>query len=235
MFLAHFEHGFGLPASNFFWGFLDFFSLQPHHLPANAIVSPSSFTSFTEGYFGLWPTTEAWSKYFHLRKQTISGSDPKVMTACSSVSITPRTGSIFPWITGLDTCKKWQKSFLYVKSAKGHDALNLLEFRIEPPTTELNFRYYPAGTFSEIQIMHEALEDLLEKNLCTDDLLWVFVCRQVSPLQRRVHKICHMSGLLDPTRISKHDLTRASIKRRVNAIAYTEMSDKWRWGVEPFH
>jgi hypothetical protein len=235
VFLAHFERGFGLPASDFFRRFLDFFGLQPHHLPANSFVSLSAFTSFMEGYLGLWPTVETWAKYFHLRKHTIPGSDPKVMTACGSSSITPRTGSIFPRITGLDTCKKWQRSFFYVKSVEGHDALNLPEFRIEPPTAELNFRYDPADALAEFQIIHQTLEDFLEKGLLADDLLRTFVCRRVSPLQQRKHKICHMGGLLDPTRISKHDLTRVSVKRRVNAIAYTEMLDKWRWGVEPFH
>ena len=142
------------------------------------------------------------------------------MTACGSASITPRTGSIFPRITGLDTCKKWQKSFLYVKSAEGHDALNLPEFKIEPPTAELNFGYNPAETIAELQTIHETLEDFLEKGLDSDDLLRTFICRRVNPLQRREHKICHMGGLLDPTRISKHDLNRISMKRRVNAIAY---------------
>ncbi|KAK1662142.1 hypothetical protein QYE76_050301 [Lolium multiflorum] len=33
VFTAHFERGFGLPASNFFHQFLDFYELQPHHLP----------------------------------------------------------------------------------------------------------------------------------------------------------------------------------------------------------
>ena len=47
VFLMHFERGFGLPVSDFFRGFLDFFGLQPHHLPANAIVSLSAFSSFT--------------------------------------------------------------------------------------------------------------------------------------------------------------------------------------------
>ena len=235
VFLAHFERGFGLPASDFFRRFLDFFGLQPHHLPANSFVSLSAFTSFMEGYLGLWPTVETWAKYFHLRKHTIPGSDPKVMTACGASSITPRTGSIFPRITGLDTCNKWQRSFFYVKSVEGHDALNLPEFRIEPPTAELNFRYDPADALAELQVVHQTLEDFLEKGLLSDDLLRAFVSRRVSPLQQRQHKICHMSGLLDPTRISKHDLTRASVKRRVNAIAYTEMSEKWRWGVESFH
>ena len=58
-----------------------------------------------------------------------------------------------------------------VKSAEGHDALNLPVFRIEPPIVELNFRYDPADTFSELQIMHKSLEELLEKNLCSDELL----------------------------------------------------------------
>ena len=59
VFLAHFERGFGLPVSDFFRKFLDFFGLQPHHLPANAIVSLSAFSSFTEGYLSLCPTIEA--------------------------------------------------------------------------------------------------------------------------------------------------------------------------------
>ena len=122
-----------------------------------------------------------------------------------------------------------------MKSAEGHDALNLPEFKIEPPTAELNFKYDPADALAELQIVHQTLEDFLEKGLLSDDLLRAFVSRRVSPLQQRQHKICHMSGLLDPTRISKHDLTRASVRRRVNAIAFTEMSDKWKWGVEPFH
>ena len=98
VFLTHFERGFGLPASGFFRSFLDFFGLQPHHLPANAIVSLSAFTAFFEGYLGLWPTVEMWSKFFHLRKQTIPGPDPKPMVSCGSVSISPRTYSVLPRI-----------------------------------------------------------------------------------------------------------------------------------------
>ncbi|KAK1693965.1 hypothetical protein QYE76_010662 [Lolium multiflorum] len=36
VFGAHLDRGLGLPASAFFRRFLDFFGLQPHHLPANA-------------------------------------------------------------------------------------------------------------------------------------------------------------------------------------------------------
>ena len=235
VFIAHFERGFGLPASDFFRAFLDFFGLQLHHLPANAFVSLSAFTSFCEGYLGLWPSVDIWAKYFHLRKHTIPGTKPKQLTACGSVSITPRQGSIFPRVTGLDTVKKWQRTFLYVKSAEGHDALNLPEFMMEPPTAELNFGYNPAETIAELQTVHTTLEDFLKNGMISDDLLRTFISRRVSPLQRRDHKICHMRGALDPTRISKHELDKASVFRRVNAIAANEMSDKWRWGVKPFY
>ena len=71
--------------------------------------------------------------------------------------------------------------------------------------------------------------------MVSDDLVRTFISRRVSPLQRRDHKICHTRGALDPTRISKHELDKASVFRRVNAIAANEMSDKWRWGVKPFY
>ncbi|KAK1629917.1 hypothetical protein QYE76_004232 [Lolium multiflorum] len=55
VFGAHFDRGLGLPASRFFRRFLDFFGLQPHHLPANACVLLSCYVAFMEGYAGLWP------------------------------------------------------------------------------------------------------------------------------------------------------------------------------------
>ncbi|KAK1661659.1 hypothetical protein QYE76_049818 [Lolium multiflorum] len=50
VFGAHFDRGLGLPASRFFRQFLDFFGLQPHHLPANACVLLSCYVAFMEGY-----------------------------------------------------------------------------------------------------------------------------------------------------------------------------------------
>ncbi|KAK1692494.1 hypothetical protein QYE76_009191 [Lolium multiflorum] len=53
VFLAHFERGFGLPASDFFRSFLDFYELQPHHLPGNAVFYLSCYATFMEAYMGL--------------------------------------------------------------------------------------------------------------------------------------------------------------------------------------
>jgi hypothetical protein len=60
--------GFARPASNFFWDFLDYYGLQPHYLPANAVMTLSAFTAFCKGYASIETFVHAWSKYFQLRK-----------------------------------------------------------------------------------------------------------------------------------------------------------------------
>jgi hypothetical protein len=53
VFLAHFEHVLGLPVSTFLRDFLDFFGLQPHHLPTNVFLSLSYNVSFCEAFLGI--------------------------------------------------------------------------------------------------------------------------------------------------------------------------------------
>jgi hypothetical protein len=55
VFISHFERGFALPVSDFFRDFLENYSLQPHHLPANAVMILSAFAAFCEGYAGIEP------------------------------------------------------------------------------------------------------------------------------------------------------------------------------------
>ena len=241
VFVAHFERGFALPTSRFFRAFLDKFELQPHHLPANSITSLSAFVAFSEGYLGLWPLVGLWARYFVLRKQSIpnKGVKTKEMTACGAATITARKLSDFPKVSGLESCRKWQRSFFYVKNpdpsdnAKGYDFLNLPEFRLDPPNSQANWGWDPSGCDAESQAIHEHLLSIKDE-LTADDLLRTFVARRISPLQNRVHKICHMSGPRDPTRISPFELDKPAVRRRVRAIAQTSMGDDWEWGLEPY-
>ena len=59
------------------------------------------------------------------------------------------------------------------------------------------------------------------------DLLCTFI-------SRRAHKICYMSGRLDPTRTSKVQLSLEGVARRVNHISHAKLPDNWQWGMEPF-
>ena len=75
---------------------------------------------------------------------------------------------------------------------------------------------------------------MLKQKFSTDDMLSTFVFRRVCPLQRRVHKMCHMSGRLDPTRLSCHQLTKEDVMKRVRAIAHSKITEDWEWNVTAF-
>ena len=74
--------------------------------------------------------------------------------------------------------KKWQRSFFYVKSAEGCDALNLPEFSMEPPVAEKNFKYSPAES-AESGLVDEVLAGLLKQKFSADDMLCTMVSRRV--------------------------------------------------------
>ncbi|KAK1682479.1 hypothetical protein QYE76_043327 [Lolium multiflorum] len=136
VFGVHFDRGLGLPASPFFRRFLDFFGLQPHHLPANACVLLSCYVAFMEGYAGLWPEIDFWSRLFFLKAQTTNGR----LWACGAASIYSRTGTPFPKIPTVDSVKKWQMSFFYVRSENPvFDRLNLPEYNPAPPVGLINW------------------------------------------------------------------------------------------------
>jgi hypothetical protein len=123
VFISHFERGFALPVSDFFWDFLDHYDLQPHHLPANAVIILSAFAAFCEGYAGIEPFVQGWAKYFQLRKQSAQeprdkDAPPKTakekkdrpMTQCGTATIMSQKGSDFPKIELLESCKSGRRA-----------------------------------------------------------------------------------------------------------------------------
>ena len=138
----------------------------------------------------------------------------KRMTATGAASISPRKQSIFPRVLGLESCRKWQRTFFYVKSAAAPELINLPPFSLAPPTEQQNWGFNPKELILDVNFTHDLLvEFMAAKQLTSDDLLRTFISRRVCPLQTRAHKICHMSGPLDPTRVSRKLLR--SEERRV--------------------
>jgi hypothetical protein len=203
VFISHFERGFALPVSDFFRDFLDTYGLQPHHLPANAVMILSAFAAFCEGYAGIEPFAHAWAKYFQLRKQSAqeprSKDDPlktaqekkdRPMTQCGAATIMSRKGSDFPKIELLESCKKWQKSFFYVKNTTNADLLNLPPYVDEPPFEMKNWTYNSKNMVGPVNALHRVKGELRDASLTLQDIVACFISRRISPLQRRSHKIC---------------------------------------------
>jgi hypothetical protein len=236
IFISHFERGFGLPASDFFRDFLDTYELQPHHLPANVVMILSAFAAFCEGFASIEAFSQAWAKYFQLCKQVIQETRSKDVppeTQCGAATIMSRKGSDFPKIELLESCKKWQKSFFYVKNTTDEDLLNLPPFVDEPPTAMKNWTYNPKTTVGPVNALHRIKGELRDAGLTPQDIVAYFISRHVSPLQHRSHKICQMSGPMDPTRHLTHELSPADILRRVKDICKSPQVT-FAWGLEPY-
>jgi hypothetical protein len=239
VFLSHFERGLGLPLSDFGVEFFDHFDLQPHHLTANAVMILSCFVTFCEAYLGVWPTLELFKLFFQFRKQTYPAPGvpavDKITTEVGGCTIMPRPKSDFPKIPCLESAKGWNKTFFYIESAPGKgDQIGLPPFILGPPTSMTNWKSKSKRVGAEVKLVLERLNDLLAMGLTADHLVTTFLDRRVSPLQKRPHKMCQMSGRFDPCRHSTIALTKHDVYLRAKAISQTSIQDTWEFVAEPY-
>jgi hypothetical protein len=145
----------------------------------------SAFTAFCEGFAGIEAFTQAWVKYFQLRKQVVQESprskdDPpeaaqekkdRPMTQCGAATIMSRKGSDFPKVELLESCKKWQKNFFYVKNTMDDDLLNLPPFVDKPPLVMKNWSYNPKNSVLPVNALHRLKGELRDAGLTPQDLV----------------------------------------------------------------
>ncbi|KAK1602244.1 hypothetical protein QYE76_071966 [Lolium multiflorum] len=236
VFLAHFERGFGLPVSSFFRSFLDFYKLQPHHLPGNAIFYLSCYVTFMEAYIGIRPTRETFARFFALRINSVQGLDipkPKPPVQCGSCIIGSRQGSPFFKFSGLESCRLWQGTFFYVRNNGAADLIDLPPFDPAPPT-KTNWSYNPKESHNETnRIIRFMKQQMKDTNICSDDIIRTFISRRVLPLKRRAHKMCEMYGPGDPTKITGLPLSKKDVVLKARQICQTSMPEDWEWGLRP--
>jgi hypothetical protein len=90
----------------------------------------AAFVALYEAYLGIWPNVELfrWLIYF---KTQMAGTIPVV---CGTASFYARKTVDFPGLKGKESCKKWQRSFFYVKNLKEEaDYINLSPFNASGP------------------------------------------------------------------------------------------------------
>jgi hypothetical protein len=155
------------------------------------------------------------------------------MTQCGAATIMSQKGSDFPKIELLESCKKWRKSFFYVKNTTDADLLNLLPYVDEPSFEMKNWTYNLKNTVGPVNALHRIKGELRDAGLMPQDIVACFISRRVSPLQRRSHKICQMSRAMDPTRHSTHELSPADILWWVKDICKSSQVT-FAWGLEPY-
>ncbi|KAK1631594.1 hypothetical protein QYE76_005909 [Lolium multiflorum] len=236
VFAAHFERGLGLPVSDFFWHFLDFYELQPHHLPGNFIFYLSSFTAFTEGYAGITPAVDNFSFFYNLRKNSIQDRKlplPKHFVRCGGCILAPRQGSNFYKFSGLESVRTWQKTFFYVRNGGPEDFINLPAYVPGPPAMT-NWMHHPKDDKESKRVALFVEKSREETNLCADDIIRLFLSRRVLPLQRRTHKMSQISGLRDSTRITTFSLRPGDLVLKAKQICRNTLRADGKYGLKPY-
>jgi hypothetical protein len=230
VFYDHFPRGFALPASSFMRQFLDHFHLQPHHIGANAMMVLSAFATLCKAYLGIWPNVELFRRLIFFKTQTAD----TVPVICGTASFYARKSADFPGIKGKESCKKWQRSFFYVKNLRGgEDHINLPPFEAGGPERE-NWSAAPPRPSPDMEKILQRVATLqTEGGLEPTDLLLAFLVARVSPLQRRPHKMCFLGSARDPTRHSSKALSALEVARKANRIADVKLQASWTWGLEP--
>ncbi|KAM0920395.1 hypothetical protein ACQ4PT_007543 [Festuca glaucescens] len=98
-----------------------------------------------------------------------------------------------------------------------------------------NWRFNPKEGHVETNQIVRYMEKLNDTtDICADDIVRAFISRRVLPLQRRVHKICQMTGRKDPTRITTFPLRKSDVVLKAKQICKTKMPVDWKWGMQPF-
>ena len=128
----------------------------------------------------------------------------------------------FPVITLIQSVKRWQKSYFYVKNvAPQGDYVNLPAYVAGPPAGRRPQWSYRARTLSPVgaAAVTRLRVMIQSEGLTGSDLLAAFVVRRVLPLQGRPHLISQMSGQLDPSRMCTKEMPHDEVAHMVNYLA----------------
>ncbi|KAE8790381.1 hypothetical protein D1007_35339 [Hordeum vulgare] len=107
----HFIVGFGLPVSSFLRHFLNFYSLQMHHLGLNSVLYIACFVTLCEACMGFRPFMSFFRHLFYFRAQMHG----QVAYSCGGTMVYKRLGRPLPKMTWKESFKKWQRTFFYVR------------------------------------------------------------------------------------------------------------------------
>jgi hypothetical protein len=190
----------------------------------------SAFATLCEAYLGIWPNVELFRRLIFFKTQTAD----TIPVICGTASFYARKSADFPSIKGKESCKKWQRSFFYVKNLKeGEDHINLPPFEAGGPERENWSAAPPRPSLDMEKILQRITTLQAEGGLEPIDLLLAFLVARVSPLQCRSHKICFLGSAKDPTRHSSKALSALEVARKANRIADAKLQASWTWGLEP--
>ena len=161
------------------------------------------FATVCEGWPGIWPSLPLFCRLFYLRGRYLGDKEELGFVDCGAAIVYRRSRTELPGYKNPDTVKDWQRTYFYVRNLKvGEDHIRLPAFQPVAPVRD-NWGVKKYGDQTDVDKMLERLEELfMKEGLTTRDVTLCWLYNRIAPLQARLHKICFLSGRLDPTRLT---------------------------------
>jgi hypothetical protein len=194
------------------------------------MMTLAAFAALCEAYLGIWPNVELFHRRIYFKTQTADA----VPIVCGTASFYARKTMDVPGLKGKESCKKWQRSFFYVKNLKeGADHINLPPFDANRPERDSWSAPLPHPALDVEKILQWISALHKDGGLKPSDLLLAFLDARVSPLQRCLHKMSFLGSARDPTRHSSRALSTTEVAQKANRVADVKLPASWKWGLKP--
>jgi hypothetical protein len=142
VFVSFFEHGFNIPAADFFRGLLFYYKLELVHLDPNSITVVSTFIHFCEAYLGISPHFLLWRHMFCV-KSIVKHAGP-----VGAVIFCLRSGLKSAWIDNNlpANTARWRSGWFYIADQlsvlpkrTGHKPVKIPEWDLRLSLCEVDY------------------------------------------------------------------------------------------------
>jgi hypothetical protein len=220
MFIAFLLRDLSLPAHKFLCGLLLVYGMQLHQLMPNSILHIAYFITLYESFLGVEPHWILWKFLFRLCPSVSLSKNPKLGGAVVSV----RAEAHYLEFSMAASVQGWKKKWFYIKDQKtaSSNKFGIASFDANKNLTKLTSRDSPP-TEAEIKDIKPLLTHIQSlkstaRGALTGTQLMAFLQRRIQPLQARVSRLWSYSGSKDPSRVSKEDLEKKGLDKRVRAL-----------------
>jgi hypothetical protein len=229
MFLAFLLRGLSLPAHEFLRGLLFVYGVQLHQLTSNSILHIACFITLCESFLGIEPHWILWKFLFRLRPSVSLSKSPEL--GRNVVSVRAEAHNLEFNMAAL--VQGWRKKWFYIKEQKtsSSDHYGIAPFDANKDLTKLSSWDSPPmeAETEDIKPLLARIQSLKSATggaLSGTQLMAFFLQRRIQSLQHRISKLWSYSGSENPSRVSKEDIDKKNLDKRVRALTTLTKDDE---------
>jgi hypothetical protein len=229
MFLAFLLRGLSLPAHEFLCELLFVYGVQLHQLTPNSILHIACFITLCESFLGIEPHWILWKFLFRLCPSVSLSKSPELGGAVVSV----HAEAHYLEFNMAASVQGWRKKWFYIKDQKNSSSehYGIAPFDANKDLTKLSSWDSPPmeAKTEDIKPLLARIQSLKSATggaLSGTQLMAFFLQRHIQPLQHRVSKLWSYSGSENPSRLSKEDIDKKDLNKRVRALTTLSKDDE---------